>query len=124
MSRMEAACLLIAPDVAAARSEWRTDGLNPAQIEDATERLVRDKLRDFVPDERFWPVQYTLPRCAYCDGCGLVLRRNVRNKLGLMVDVGEPCRCPKGMRFYPKESRHDDYTSAGKVQKQPARFGK
>lgn len=106
------------------RMELRSQDASETVIAQATERVVRDAWEPLVPDQRFWPVQHTLARCVYCDGTGLMLRFNVKNRLGLMVTEGEPCRCPKGARFIEKPKGTDDHTAAGKVQKPMTRFGR
>lgn len=110
-------------DLCDLRAELRSLGNDPASVELATERLVRDRWPKV--DERLWPVHLTLARCAYCDGTGLVIHRNLKNRLGVLVDEGTPCRCPLGSRFLPKAINPDaDFQQAGKVQKPMKRFGR
>lgn len=124
MTRFEQACIAIIGDVADARHEWRENGLEGRQMREATERLVRDKLEKFSPDERLWPEQMRYPRCAYCDGCGLVLQFDVTSRLETTIDVGKPCKCPRGQRFTDAPKPSEDFTAAGKAPKKAfSRFG-
>lgn len=110
-------------DLSDLRSELRELGNDAHSIELATERLVRERWPK--TDERFWPAHLTLARCAYCDGTGLVIHRNVKNRLGGVVDEGVPCRCPQGSKFLPKAVNPEaDFQQAGKVQKPLKRFGR
>lgn len=98
------------------RAELRASGADDRAVDLATEKLVRAYWGPLVPDERDWPGWFSAPRCAYCDGTGLVIRRVV-NRLRILVDEGVPCRCPKGARFLPPIPREDDHISAGKTPK-------
>lgn len=106
-------------DIVAAIVELRADmrgaGATEPAIAQATERTVRASWPSV--DERLWPALMTLARCAYCDGTGLVIHRNVKNRLGVIVDEGTPCRCPLGNRFLPKVKSDADFAEAGKVKK-------
>lgn len=102
-------------DLAALRAELRTQGASEQEIATQTERVVRHYWEPKVPHERFWPDHHLRAVCAYCDGTGLVLHRGVRNRLGLIVDEGEPCRCPLGMRFLKAPKSESDHTGAGKT---------
>lgn len=109
--------LIASGEVADMRRELRSSGATPEEIAAATEKMVRHYLEPLVPDERFWPVHLTLARCAYCNGTGLVIHRNVENKLKCTIDDGTPCRCPLGARFLPKIQEAGDHLQAGKVKK-------
>lgn len=102
-----------------ARREWREQGLDARQIQAATEKLVRTYWEPLVAHEDTWPEWASAPKCAYCDGSGLVIRR-VINRLKIEVSEGVPCRCPKGLRFLPPIPKDDDFTQAGKT---PAKKG-
>lgn len=102
------------------REELRRQEATPVVIEAATERLVRDAWEPLVPPASSWPWFHSLPRCARCDGTGLEILRDVRNRLGVVVDEGRPCHCPRGVRFMPKLETEADHTQAGKTSK-PAR---
>ena len=99
------------------RAECRAEGLSDEVIAARTEQVVRHYWAPFVASEDQWPGWAQAPRCAYCDGTGLVILLNVRDRLGQLVDEGRPCRCPKGIRFLPKTSRDEDHTHAGKTPK-------
>lgn len=114
-------------DVAETRAELRRQGASQEAIDAATERLVRHHWEPLVPDQRFWPTALlTLGTCAYCDGTGLVIHRDVKNRLGHVVDEGVPCRCSRGARFLPPVPEGDDFQQAGKTPKPKAmsRFGR
>lgn len=111
-------------DVGDMRTEMRGSGHNQPEIDAATERMVRHHLEPEVPPLVEWPAWLDVPRCAYCDGTGLILRRVV-NRLGYLVDQGTPCKCAKGARFLSKQTASQDYTDAGKMPKKaPSRFGR
>lgn len=99
-----------------ARQEWRSLGMDAREIAKATEKLVRLYWAPFVAPESSWPAWFERGTCAYCDGCGLVIR-TVTNRLRLEVSEGVPCRCPKGARFLPPIPKDDDFTQAGKTPK-------
>lgn len=103
--------------VCEARAELRAQGASDRVLAEATERLVRDAWAPLVRPEQEWPGWLSAPRCAYCDGTGLTVRRGVTNRLGVVVDEGEPCRCPLGARFLPKLQTEVDHTAAGKTPK-------
>ncbi len=113
----------IVHSIAVLRADMRERAASPAEIEAATERVVRANWP--VKDEREWPVWMTLARCAYCDGTGLVIHRGVRNRLGVVVDEGTPCRCALGVKFSPKPQTSEDFESASKTKrsKPMKRFG-
>jgi hypothetical protein len=90
-------------DVLEVRTELRAQGASPIELAAATERVVRDAWEPLCVPERQWPVTALLAKCAYCDGTGLVIRHNVKNKLNVIVDEGTPCRCSRGARFEPKQ---------------------
>lgn len=100
------------------RAELRLQGASEAAIRTASEDMVRTAWEPLVPPEKDWPGYFRVPRCAYCDGTGLVLRFNVRNRLGVDVTEGSPCRCPLGVRFLPKP-KDQDFTDAGKSVQKP-----
>jgi hypothetical protein len=104
------------------RQDMRGAGASELEIEKATERSVRASWP--TVDERMWPAWMTLARCAYCDGTGLVIHRNVKNRLGLIVDEGTPCRCPQGQKFLPKMKSEADFQEAGKVSKPKRNFSR
>lgn len=113
-------------DVYEVRTSLRMQGATEQDIEATTLRMVRERWEPLVPSERFWPAHHLAPKCGYCDGTGLMMARNVTNRLGIVVDEGAPCRCPKGARFEPKAVRNADHTAAGKTPKQNtlSRFGR
>lgn len=107
------------------RSDMRAAGATTAEIEKATERSVRSAWPSTPIDE--WPGWAQALRCAYCDGTGLVIHRNVKNRLGVLVDEGTPCRCPLGAKFLPPAPKDDDFQEAGKTTKPKrgfSRFGR
>jgi hypothetical protein len=104
-------------DVCEVRAELRRQGASARVIAEATERLVRDRW----PYEREW--KYL---CDQCDDTGLALSLGVTNRLGIVVDVGRACSCPKGNLFRKREPEAADYTQAGKApaQKKFSRWGR
>ena len=76
-------------------------------------RVIETTLREFWPKAREWKFL-----CEQCSDTGLVIRRDVMNRLGCKVNEGVPCVCSHGSRFTgrPKGSG-DDFTNAGKVKK-------
>ena len=112
-------------DVVELRDVLRSQGASRAAIQTATENIVRDAWEPLTRPIHEWPGYYQTPTCAYCDGTGLVMRFHVRNRLGVDVTEGEPCRCPRGARFQPPNNAPESYTSAGKMPKpkQLSRFG-
>ena len=104
------------------RVDMRSAGASELEITKATERSVRSSWP--TKPEQEWPAWMTLARCAYCDGTGLVIHRNVTNKLGLIVDEGTPCRCPHGQKFLPKVKSETDFQQAGKVSKPKRSFSR
>jgi hypothetical protein len=113
---------LIAP-VADARAEWRAQGLTEAEIAANTERLVRFRLTPLVAPEAEWPPWQALPRCARCEGTGLVLAQ-VRDRFGSSVTQGTPCRCGKGLRYEATRATPESHTAAGKTPKTLTKFGR
>lgn len=113
-------------DVAETRDELRRQGASVAAIDAATERIVRHYWEPLVPDRFTWPAWMLIPKCAYCDGTGLVIHRLVKNRLGCLVNEGQPCRCPLGTRFLAPVRPDSDHTQAGKTSKPKtlSRFGR
>lgn len=123
---MIAALWKLFPQLGDTRAEWRAQGCSEAEIAANTERLVRHELEALVPPEAEWPEALRRPRCAWCQGTGLVLHFRVRDRLGIVTTQGTPCRCTQGVRYLPKAAAAaEDFTAAGKTPKtQPTRFGR
>lgn len=83
--------------------------------------MLEKSLRAAFPSPPWheWPEKFRLPRCAKCDGYGLVLRE-VRNRLGCLVTEGTPCTCYRGTRYMETPKEEADFTVAGKT---PAKKG-
>jgi len=113
------------PEVSELRQTMRAEGRTEPEITAATEQMVRHHLEPHVPPMHTWPEHLVLAKCAYCDGTGLVIHRNVVDRNGVLIDQGNPCRCPKGDKFLPQTPKQADHRQAGKTPKPDFKqFGK
>lgn len=85
--------------------------------------VIEATVREAWPRTREW--HYA---CESCRDTGLQVMERVVNRIGVCVDEGYACHCPKGRRFddRPKSRGNEDFTSAGKMAKPKGftRFGR